>query len=368
MIPFLDLNRINAPYQSAMEEAILRVARSGRYLLGKELEAFEQAFATYCGAQFAVGVGSGLDALLLILKAYDFRAGSEVIVPANTYIASVLPVSLLNLTPVLVEPDDGTMLLDPRMIERHLTRKTRAILAVDLYGKSCEMDALSDIANRHGLKLITDAAQAHGATFLGQKVGSIADATAFSFYPTKNLGALGDAGAVTTNDALLANKVRALRNYGATIRYSNEYQGYNSRMDELQAAVLGVKLMDLDRCNRRRRHIAHSYLEGITAPWVQLPPAGTLWEDAWHLFVIRHPARERLLEYLSVRGIEAQVHYPTPIHQQKAYGYLHSCRLPLTEKIHREVISLPLHAELSAEEVQRVIGAVNEAGVALSPL
>lgn len=242
MIPFLDLNQVNAPYLQAIEDASLRVIRSGWYILGNELKSFEKAFAAYCEAEHCVGTANGLDAITLILLAMDLPEDSEIIVPANTYIASVLPVSYLHLTPVFVEPDPHTMLIDPALIEQAITPRTKAIITVDLYGRSCEIADILDLARKHNLKVITDAAQAHGATHAGRKVGAWADATAFSFYPTKNLGALGDAGAITTNDAALAEKIRYLRNYGSVIRYQNEYQGVNSRLDEMQAAVLSVKI------------------------------------------------------------------------------------------------------------------------------
>ncbi len=359
MIPFLDLNQINAPYQSEIEAAVLRVVRSGWYILGKELQSFEEAFANYSQASYAIGVGNGLDALTLILKAYNFEVGSEIIVPANTYIASILPVSFLSLKPILVEPDPRTMLLDVSQIEKVISPDTRAILTVDLYGKSCDMEAIQELASRHHLKVITDAAQAHGAKFKGRKVGSIADATAFSFYPTKNLGALGDAGAITTNDPQLARKLKSLRNYGSEIRYQNDLQGHNSRMDEIQAAVLGVKLPWLDRDNQARRQIAEAYLEGIRQPEVILPPSDTHQEDSWHLFVLRHPDRPRALAHLTAQGVETQVHYPTAIHRQQAYKSLSSLTLPITEAIHQQVISIPLHPQLTRQQVNQVIEAVN---------
>lgn len=359
MIPFLDLNQINAPFQEAIEQATLRVLRSGWYILGKELSRFEQDFATYCEASHCIGVANGLDAITLILKAFDFPEHSEIIVPANTYIASVLPVSYLGLTPVMVEPDPVTMLLDPALIEERITTNTKAIVTVDLYGRSCEMDAIMEIAARHNLKVITDAAQAHGATYRGQKVGSIADATAFSFYPTKNLGALGDAGAVTTSDSALAEKIAFLRNYGSKERYKNEYKGVNSRLDEIQAAILSVKLPYLESDNQRRRAIAHRYLNEITTEGLTLPPADKVEEDAWHLFVVRHADRTALVAHLESCGVQTNVHYPLPIHKQRAYTELTDLELPVSEKIHREVISLPLHPMLTDEEVSVIIDAVN---------
>ncbi|CAG5008256.1 dTDP-3-amino-3,6-dideoxy-alpha-D-galactopyranose transaminase [Dyadobacter sp. CECT 9275] len=359
MIPFLDLTRVNKPYQDAIEEAALRVLRSGWYILGKELVSFEKTFADYCEAAHAIGVGNGLDAITLILKAYNFPAGSEVIVPANTYIASVLPVTYLNLTPVLVEPDPRTMLIDSDEIERHITARTKAILTVDLYGKSCEMRAITKLAERHNLKLITDAAQSHGAMYDGQKVGTLADATAFSFYPTKNLGALGDAGAVTTNDKALAEKIRYLRNYGSLERYKNDFQGVNSRLDEIQAAVLSAKLPYLEAENRRRKVIAARYLSEIVLPDLILPPSDSVESDAWHLFVVRHKQRNKFITHLDGLGIQTNVHYPLPVHKQKAFQYMNDRCFPITEAIHREVVSLPLNPVLSDDEVEEIIKAVN---------
>lgn len=360
MIPFLDLNQVNGTYLAAIEEASLRVIRSGWYILGNELKSFEKSFASYCDADHCIGVANGLDAITLILKAMDFEEGSEVIVPANTYIASVLPVSFLHLTPVFVEPDPHTMLLDPARIEEKVTSRTKAIITVDLYGRSCEMDTILSLADKYGLKVITDAAQAHGATYSRKKVGSIAHATAFSFYPTKNLGALGDAGAVTTSDAVLAEKIRYLRNYGSVIRYQNDFQGVNSRLDEIQAAILLVKLPYLDTENERRRNIAERYLGEIKTSKLILPPNDRVREDAWHLFVVRHPDRKKFISYLDSKGIQTNIHYPLPIHKQQAYADLRDLYLPLTEQIHEEVFSLPLNPVLTDEEVSYIIHTVNQ--------
>ncbi|KQS23898.1 DegT/DnrJ/EryC1/StrS aminotransferase family protein [Dyadobacter sp. Leaf189] len=360
MIPFLDLNLVNAPYLKTIEEASLRVIRSGWYILGNELKAFEEAFAGYCEAQHCVGVANGLDAITLILKALDFPPGSEVIVPANTYIASVLPLSYLHLKPVFVEPDRNTMLLDPALIEAAITSETRAIITVDLYGRSCEMDQIMQLAAKHNLKVITDAAQAHGTYYQHKKTGGIAHATAFSFYPTKNLGALGDAGAVVTSDAELAEKIRYLRNYGSLQRYKNDYQGVNSRLDEIQAAILNVKLPYLDAENTTRRQIAKRYLEEINLEALTLPPADRIQEDSWHLFVVRHPQREELISYLDSKNIQTNVHYPLPIHKQQAYASLNDLSFPITEQIHREVVSLPLNPVLKEDEVTYIIETVNQ--------
>ncbi|MGX5855663.1 DegT/DnrJ/EryC1/StrS family aminotransferase [Dyadobacter jiangsuensis] len=360
MIPFLDLNQVNAPYLQAIEDASLRVIRSGWYILGNELKAFENAFAAYCEAEHCVGTANGLDAITLILLAMDLPKDSEIIVPANTYIASVLPVSYLHLKPIFVEPDPHTMLIDPALIEQAITPRTKVIITVDLYGRSCEIAQILDIARKHDLKVITDAAQAHGATHAGRKVGAWADATAFSFYPTKNLGALGDAGAITTNDAALAEKIRYLRNYGSVIRYQNEYQGVNSRLDEMQAAILSVKLPYLDPENVRRREIAHQYLQELKCSELILPPADRISEDAWHLFVVRHPRRAELIAFLDAHGVQTNVHYPKPIHKQLAYQEFKDLHLPLTEQIHQQVISLPLNPVLTDDEVAYIIQTVNQ--------
>jgi dTDP-4-amino-4,6-dideoxygalactose transaminase len=359
MIPFLDLNLVNAPYLQAIEEASLRVIRSGWYILGNELSAFEEAFAGYCEASFCVGVANGLDAITLILKAMDLPIGSEVIVPANTYIASVLPLSFLHLKPVFVEPDWQTMLLDPALIEAAITSETRAIITVDLYGRSCEMEPIMELGAKYNLKVITDAAQAHGTYYQSKKSGGISHATAFSFYPTKNLGALGDAGAVMTSDPELAEKVRYLRNYGSLQRYKNEYQGVNSRLDEIQAAILNVKLPYLDAENATRRQIAKRYLDEINLPGLVLPPADRIQDDSWHLFVVRYPERERFIQYMNAKSIQTNVHYPLPIHQQRAYESMNAMSFPVTERIHREVISLPLNPVLKEDEVTYIIETVN---------
>lgn len=359
MIPFLDLQQINSPHQEAIEAAVQRVIRSGWYVLGQELEAFETAFADYCQAPYCVGVANGLDALQLILQAYDFPVESEIIVPANTYIASVLSISFLGLTPVWIEPDPRTMLLDPALIEAKITDKTQAIMPVHLYGRSCDMAPIEKIAQQYDLKIIIDAAQAHGARYRGNRGRILGDAAAFSFYPTKNLGALGDAGAVVTADSDLADKIRHLRNYGSLKKYVNEYQGINSRLDEIQAAVLNTKLPHLDVENDRRREIAKQYLTGIKLPGLTLPAADTLDDDVWHLFVVRHPEREAFVAHLTAQGIQTNIHYPLPIHKQNAYQAYNHLDLPITEKIHREVVSLPLNTVISDEEVDQVIAAVN---------
>ena len=359
MIPFLDLKRINTSHQEAIRAATERVLQSGWYILGQEVSAFERAFAQYCGSRHCIGVANGLEALTLVLKAWSFAPGSEVIVPSNAYIASVLSVTQASLVPVFVEPDPHTYLLDPARIEAALTPRTKAILPVHLYGRCCSMTAINAVAHRHGLLVLEDAAQAHGAVHDGRRAGNLGHAAGWSFYPSKNLGALGDAGAITTDDDDLADRLRALRNYGSAQKYVNEYVGYNSRLDELQAAVLSAKLPSLDAENKRRRALARLYLTGITNPAVRLPPADQIDQDVWHLFVVKHPQRDALREHLRERGIGTDVHYPIPPHQQRAYAQYAHLSLPISEQLHREVLSLPLNPTLTDEEVMVIIDAVN---------
>lgn len=364
MIPFLDLKETNMPYQSEIEEAVLRVVRSGWYILGDEIKSFERAYAQYCGTANCIGVGNGLDAISLILKSYKelgvLKDGDEVLVPANTYIASILAVSSSGLVPVLVEPDINTYNIDPEKIGNKVTSRTKAILAVHLYGLVSPMNELKEIARKHNLKLIDDAAQAHGAAYYEQKVGSLCDATAFSFYPTKNLGALGDAGAVTTDDSELAAIVRALANYGTTSKYINKYKGENSRLDEIQAAVLAVKLKYLDKEVQARQNIASFYLRNIQNELIALPRVEQIEQHAFHLFVVRCHERDRLQQYLSDKGIRTEIHYPLPPHKQEAYKEWNSLSYPVSEKIADQIISLPLRISLKNEEVIRICSALNE--------
>lgn len=364
MIPFLDLKETNMPYQSEIEEAVLSVVRSGWYILGDQVKSFERAYAQYCGTANCIGVGNGLDAISLILKSYKelglLKDGDEVLVPANTYIASILAVSSSGLVPVLVEPDINTYNIDPEKIGNKVTSRTKAILAVHLYGLVSPMNELKEIARKHNLKLIDDAAQAHGAAYHEQKVGSLCDATAFSFYPTKNLGALGDAGAVTTDDSELAAIVRALANYGTTSKYINKYKGENSRLDEIQAAVLAVKLKYLDKEVQARQNIASFYLRNIQNELIALPRVEQIEQHAFHLFVVRCHERDRLQQYLSDKGIRTEIHYPLPPHKQEAYKEWNSLSYPVSEKIADQIISLPLHISLKNEEVIRICSALNE--------
>jgi len=359
MISHLDMGRVNRPYEVQLSEAAQRVLTSGWYILGKELAAFEADWAQYCGTSHCLGVGNGLEAITLIFKALQLPTDSEVLVPAHTYIASILGITNAGLTPVLVEPDLATYNIDPQQIEQHITERTKAILLVHLYGKACDMEPIRKIAETYNLRIVEDAAQAHGATYQGKKVGNLGDAAAFSFYPTKNLGALGDAGAITTSDPELARRIFLLRNYGSEVKYYNEMQGVNSRLDELQAALLRVKIPYLDDDNQRRQAIAQRFLSEITNPDVQLPPAKTCHQDAWHLFVVRHPRRDVFMKELQALGIQTMIHYPVPPHQQKAYQEFSHLSLPLTEQLHREVVSLPLYPTLTDEEVSQIIAAVN---------
>ena len=361
MIPFLDLGGINARDREELVAAFARVLDSGWYVLGAEVAAFEEEYARYCGVEHAVGVGNGLEALALILRAYrelgHLATGDEVIVPANTYIATILAISENALTPVPVEPDLETCNLDPALIERHITPRTRAILPVHLYGQTADMTAINAIAARHGLRVIEDCAQAHGARHAGAAAGALGHAAGHSFFPSKNLGALGDAGAVTTNDASLAEVVRALRNYGSQRKYENRYRGVNSRLDELQAAVLRVKLKRLDEDNDRRRSIAARYLAQIARPGLALPVVGAGNLPVWHVFVVRAGAREALQRHLAERGIDTLIHYPIPPHQQQAYPEWAGRHYPVTERIHAEVLSLPISPVMSEAEVSAVIEA-----------
>lgn len=363
MIPFLDLAAINARDRDELLAAFTRVLDGGWYILGREVEAFEQDYARYCGVAHVVGVGNGLDALTLILRAWRelgyLKDGDEVIVPANTYIATILAITGNALTPVLVEPDLATLNLDASLIERHLSARTRVMLPVHLYGQTADMTAIHALARRHGLRVVEDCAQAHGARHAGRMAGALGDAAGHSFFPSKNLGALGDAGAVTTDDAQLAEAVRALRNYGSQRKYENRYPGVNSRLDELQAALLRVKLRRLDADNRRRREIAARYLRDLAHPAVTLPTTGGHNEPVWHVFVVRTRARDALQRHLAVRGIDTLIHYPIPPHHQPAYAAWRSRSFPVTERIHAEVLSLPLSPVMTDAEVTAVIDACN---------
>lgn len=363
MIKYCDLKTINDRYEPQLTEAIVRAARSGWYIRGKECEAFEEAFAAYCGCTHCIGTGNGLDALTIILRAYcalgTMQPGDEVIVPANTYIATILAIMEAGLKPVLCEPDATTCNIDPALIENLITERTRAIMPVHLYGLACDMDSINAIAQKHSLKVIEDSAQAHGAMCNGKRTGNLGDAAAFSFYPGKNLGALGDGGAITTNDTLLAQAARAIANYGSHKKYVNIYKGVNSRLDEIQAAALQVKLQHLDADNTRRREIARQYITAIDNPLVTLPVADSYDNHVYHIFAVRSPLRDKLQQYLMEQGIETLIHYPIPPHKQEALREYAHLQLPVTEHIHACCLSLPCHPAMSDSEVEKVIHAVN---------
>ena len=362
-IPFLDLGAGHAEARAELDAAWQRVFASDRLILGPEVEAFEAEFAAYCGAAHCVGVGNGLDALTLILRGLGIGAGDEVIVPANTYIATWLAVTHAGATPVPVEPDAETFNLDPARVESAVTPRTRAIMPVHLYGQPADIDPIAAIGERHRLAVVEDAAQAHGARYRGKRVGTLGTAAGFSFYPTKNLGAFGDAGAVVTDDAALAARVRRWRNYGSQQKYVNEIAGVNSRLDELQAALLRVKLTRLDAWNRQRQVAAERYRALLAGIDLGLPPVPPWADPVWHLFVVRSPARERLRTALARMQIETMVHYPIPPHRQPAYAALALAEgsLPISERLHREVLSLPLWPQISEAQQVRVAEAIREA-------
>ena len=364
MIPFLDLKGLNAQYRAELIEACIKVIDSGWYIQGNECKEFEKEFAEYCGTKYSIGVANGLDALILILRAYKelgfMKDGDEVIVPSNTYIASILAISQNNLVPILVEPDINTYLIDPNKIEEKITSKTKAILPVHLYGQTCEMDRINEIAKKYNLKVIEDSAQSHGAFFLDKRSGNLGDASGFSFYPGKNLGALGDGGAVTTNDEELANTIKALGNYGSHKKYENLYKGINSRLDELQAAMLRVKLRYLDNEVEKRREIANYYLENIKNENIILPTARAEDNHVWHLFVIRTNKRDELQKYLIDNGIQTLIHYPIPPHKQNAYKEWKSESYKISEQIHSEILSLPISGIQSFEDTQKIVKVIND--------
>lgn len=368
MVKFLDLKKVNERFRGEMEEAVGRVLDSGWYLLGKEAEAFEAEFSAFCGVKHAIGCANGLDALKLIVKAMGIGPGDEVIAPANTYIASLIAISANGATPVLVEPELSTYLIDPAKIEEKITSRTKAVMVVHLYGRICDMGAVNVVAKRHGLKVIEDCAQAHGAVFGDRRVGNLGDAAGFSFYPGKNLGCLGDGGAVTTNDDGLAKKIRALRNYGSDVKYHFPYRGTNSRLDEIQAAWLRVKLPHLDADNACRAEIAARYCREIANPLVTLPSPGEAptavdgcrrLSNVWHVFPVRTERRDAFQAYLTEKGVQTVIHYPIPPHRQPAYTEWHGLSLPITEKIHETIISLPISPVMAEDEVGEVIAAVN---------
>lgn len=363
MVNFLNLKGINARYKEQLMASIERVVDSGWYILGQEVASFEEKFASYCNVKHCIGVANGLDALTLVLRAWKelgfLKDGDEVIVPANTYIASILAVTENNLKPVLVEPDEATFNLCPVKVRAAISGRTRVIMPVHLYGQLSPMLELTALADEYELKVLEDCAQSHGAKISEGVAGALGDAGAFSFYPGKNLGALGDGGAITTDDELLAKTLRALRNYGSEIKYKNDFVGVNSRLDELQAACLSVKLNYLELETESRRKVAKLYRDGLNNSVVEVPFVVDEDSHVWHLFVIRTKFREELKAHLEKAGIQTLIHYPIPPHKQKAYETLYEHELPITEKIHDEVLSLPMDPNLSTSDVEKVIEAVN---------
>lgn len=361
-IPFASFVPMHEEIRQGLDAAFKKVVDKSYFIQGEECEKFEEEYAAYCGTKYCVGVATGLDAIYLILKALDIKAGDEVIVPSNTYIATALAVSFTGATPVFVEPVIDTYNIDVTHIEEKITEKTKAIIAVHLQGRAADMDAINAIAKKHGLYVLEDAAQAHGARYKGQRVGALSDAAAWSFYPGKNLGALGDGGCITTNNKQIADKVRALGNYGSDYKYHHIYQGTNSRLDEMQAAFLRVKLPHLDKWNEARRNIAEAYLSGITNPLIKLPLATSEeYEHIYHVFVIRCDRRDELEKYLKDNGIGTVKHYPVPMHLQKAYENLHiqEGELPIAEEISKTVLSIPMYYGMTDEEVAYVIDSLN---------
>jgi dTDP-4-amino-4,6-dideoxygalactose transaminase len=366
LIPFLPLKEINKSYEPELSQQIIRIVESGWYLLGDENAKFEQEFSLFCGTKHCVGVANGLDALILILRAYKelgiFQDGDEIIVPAHTYIATTLAISANNLKPVLIEPDPGTYLMDTTKIEERISSSTKAILVVHLYGQVLDMEPIYAVARKNSLKIIEDAAQSHGALYKGKRAGNLGDAAGFSFYPGKNLGCLGDGGAVTTNDSSLARIVRSLANYGSEEKYINIYKGQNSRLDEIQAAVLNVKLKRLDEDNGHRRKIAAYYNTNISNPDITVPNIFNVPDNhqhVWHIYPIRCPNRDLLKKYLADNGIQTLIHYPVPPHKQNAYKEMNHLSLPITEQIHKEELSLPISPVMTENEAEIVVNHLN---------
>jgi dTDP-4-amino-4,6-dideoxygalactose transaminase len=360
MIKFLDLHKINERFRTQIDARLKEVLDSGWYIHGKQDELFEKHFAEYIGTKYCVAVANGLDALNLIIKAYGFGPRDEIIVPANTYIASILAISENNCTPVLVEPSLKTYNIDPNLIEEKITPRTKAIMVVHLYGQAVQMEKIWQIAKKYTLKIIEDSAQAHGAMYKGKRTGNLGDASGFSFYPGKNLGCLGDGGAVTTNDKALADKIRAIANYGSDRKYHHIYKGTNSRLDEFQAALLDIKLPYLDSDNQRRQEIAKYYRENIKNPKIILPKIYDENAHVWHIFAVRCEERDRLQKYLEENGVQTNIHYPTPPHKQEAYKEWVNQSHPISEEIHRTELSLPMSPVLTDEEVKRVVKVLNE--------
>ncbi|MGZ3899790.1 MAG: DegT/DnrJ/EryC1/StrS family aminotransferase [Bacteroidia bacterium] len=359
MIDYENLNKLNKPFFEEYKNAFAEILESGWFVLGNKVSEFERQYAAYCGSQFCIGVANGLDALNLSLRSFNFKKGSEVLVPSNTYIATILSIIENGMQPVLVEPDIHTYNIDPSKIVEAITSNTRAIMVVHLYGKMCEMDKIKAIAAKHDLKIIEDCAQSHGAKFKGELSGSIGDAAAHSFYPTKNLGALGDAGAVTTNNEQVFNDVKTLRNYGSKIKYENIKVGVNSRLDELQAAMLLVKLKKLNEINDHKRELAGIYLKELKQDFIK-PVVNIDYHDVYHIFCIRHPKRNELKEYLLKKNIRTEIHYPiAPVDQQAMQGLLKNTNTPIAKEIHNTTLSLPVSYFHTTEDIYKVVEAMN---------
>lgn len=357
-VPFLDLAKLHQTIRQPLDQAYRRVMDSGWFSMGPELEAFESEFAAYSEVKHCIGVGNGLEALHLLLSAYDVGPGDEVIVPSNTFIATWLAVTECGATPVPVEPDIHTHNINPKLIANAINSRTRAIMPVHLYGQPADMDPINDLAKQHGLVVIEDAAQAQGARYKNRRVGSLGHAAATSFYPGKNLGALGDGGAVLTNDDAIADKVRQLRNYGSTAKYQHDIVGYNSRLDEMQAAFLRVKLANLDDWNIRRREVASQYTSALDNAGVVLPSVPDFAEPVWHLYVVRSAQRKALKAYLESCGVATVIHYPIAPHRQACYERFRACNLPLAEQLADEVLSLPMSPVLEQREIDQVVEAI----------
>lgn len=360
MIKFLDLKKINNRYREEIDSRIKDILDKGWYLQGEENENFTKNFANFCGTKFALGVANGLDALNLIIKAYGFGNGDEIIVPANTYIATILAISENGCIPILVEPDIKTYNINPDSIEEKITTKTKAIMVVHLYGQAVQMEKIWKIAKKYNLKIIEDSAQAHGAIYQENRTGNLGDASGFSFYPGKNLGCIGDGGAVTTNDEELFNKIKAIANYGSDRKYHHIYKGVNSRLDEIQAAVLDIKLKHLDSDNNKRREISKYYRENIKNSKLILPDTYDEKSHVWHIFAVRTQNRDEFQKYLTEKGIQTIIHYPTPPHKQGAYKEWNNLSFPITEEIHNTILSLPISPVMTDSEIEKVVEVVNE--------
>ena len=360
MIKFLDLKKINNRYREEIDSRIKNILDKGWYLQGEENENFTKNFANFCGTKFALGVANGLDALNLIIKAYGFGNGDEIIVPANTYIATILAISENGCIPILVEPDIKTYNINPDSIEEKITSKTKAIMVVHLYGQAVQMEKIWKIAKKYNLKIIEDSAQAHGAIYQENRTGNLGDASGFSFYPGKNLGCIGDGGAVTTNDEELFNKIKAIANYGSDRKYHHIYKGVNSRLDEIQAAVLDIKLNHLDSDNNKRREISKYYRENIKNSKIILPETYDKKSHVWHIFAVRTKNRDEFQKYLTEKGIQTIIHYPTPPHKQGAYKEWNNLSFPITEEIHNTILSLPISPVMTDSEIEKVVEVVNE--------